>query len=209
MKKVINDFMLDESSTCAQVEDEDVKLMLGFKQGDNSCFETLLDKYHNSIINFIYRFIGDKAGAEDLAQEVFLRVYRSAKTYLPKAKFSTWIYIIAKNLALNELRRKESHKTSSLQESISCEETDMPRQFCDDRASAVMGLEKQDLIEAVKKAINSLPDNQKVAVILRRYQDFSYEEIAKVIGCSVSAVKSLLNRAKKALKEKLITDVEK
>jgi RNA polymerase sigma-70 factor (ECF subfamily) len=189
--------------------DEDVKLMLRFKQGDNSSFEALLDKYHNPIINFIYRFIGDKAESEDLAQEVFLRVYRSVKTYVPKAKFSTWIYIIANNLALNELRRRELHKTSSLDEVISYEEGDLPRQVSDQRPIALRELEKQDLIDAVRRAINSLPDNQKVAVILKKYQDFSYEEIAKVIGCSVSAVKSLLNRSKEALKEKLINYVEK
>lgn len=183
--------------------DEDVELMLKFKQGDNAAFETLLDKYQNPIINFIYRFIGDKIEAEDLAQEVFLRVYRCAKTYLPKAKFSTWIYKISKNLALNELRRKKSAKASSLDETISSEKGELPRQVADDKPSAPMDLERQDLVGAVKKAIDSLPTNQKTAVILRRYEDLSYEEIAKIMGCSVSAVKSLLNRAKAALKEKL------
>ena len=82
--------------------DEDVKLMLKFKAGDRSAFEALLDKYHAPIINFIYRFLGDKTESEDFAQEVFLRIYRSASNYTPQAKFSTWIYRIAKNLALNE-----------------------------------------------------------------------------------------------------------
>lgn len=191
--KVSSDFMLDE----------DVHLMLKFKAGDNSSFEALLDKYHRPIINFLYRFVSDRIEAEDLAQEVFLRVYRSAKTYVPKAKFSTWIYIIAKNLALNELRRRKSHRASSLDETIPSEEGEMPRELPGHSPSALTELEKQDLIEAIKKAIDTLPDNQKTAVILRRYEEFSYEEIAKIMGCSVSAVKSLLNRAKVTLKEKL------
>lgn len=191
--QVSGDFMLDE----------DVRLMLKFKAGDNASFEALLDKYHRPIINFLYRFVGDKIEAEDLTQEVFLRVYRSAKTYAPKAKFSTWIYVIAKNLALNELRRRKSHRASSLNEIVPSEEGEIPRELPGYSPTVLTELEKQDLIEAVKKAIDTLPDNQKTAVILRRYEEFSYEEIARVVGCSVSAVKSLLNRAKVALKEKL------
>lgn len=183
--------------------DEDVKLMLKFKEGDKAGFEALLDKYQSPIINFIYRFIGDKQEAEDLAQEVFLRVYRSSKSYTPKAKFSTWIYIIAKNLVLNELRRRKTHQASSLDEMVSCEETELPKQIPSPKPSALMELEIQDLIGAVRNAIGALPENQKTAVILRRYEGFSYAEIAGIMGCSVSAVKSLLNRAKEALKDKL------
>ncbi|MFZ2602494.1 MAG: sigma-70 family RNA polymerase sigma factor, partial [Candidatus Omnitrophota bacterium] len=139
--KVSGDFMLDE----------DVRLMLKFKEGDNVSFEALLDKYHRPIINFLYRFVGDKIEAEDLAQEVFLRVYRSAKTYVPEAKFSTWIYVIAKNLALNELRRRKSHRASSLDETVPSGEGEMPRELPDHSPSVLTELEKQDLIEAVKK----------------------------------------------------------
>ena len=183
--------------------DEDVKLMLKFKAGDRSAFEALLDKYHAPIINFIYRFLGDKTESEDFAQEVFLRIYRSASNYTPQAKFSTWIYRIAKNLALNELRRKKTQKTSSIEETVSTEEGERQRQFPDDKPSALQELERQDLIDAVRKAIDPLPPNQKTAVILSRYEGLSYEEIAEVIGCSVSAVKSLLSRAREALKERL------
>ena len=137
-----------------------------------------------------------------MAQNVFLNVYRSAKTYVPKSKFSTWIYVIARNMAFNELRRRRNRRESSLEETVSSEEGDLPRQIADNsKPSASGALEKQDLINAVKRAIDSLLDNQKTAVILRRYENFSYEEIAIVIGCSVSAVKSLLSRAKTALKK--------
>lgn len=193
--------MADRPSTF--LEDEDVKSMLRFKEGDGSAFEALLDKYHAPIINFIYRFIGDEQESEDLAQEVFLRIYRCASNYTPQAKFSTWIYRIAKNLTLNELRRKKIQKTSSLEGMIQTEEGELKKQFSDDKPSSLQELERQDLIDIVRKAIDSLPPNQKTAVILSKYEGLSYEEIAKVIGCSVSAVKSLLSRARDALKKRL------
>ncbi len=183
--------------------DEDIKLMLKVKGGDNSAFEVLLSKYHRAIINFIYRFIYDKDEAEDLASEVFLRIYRARKNYTPRAKFSTYIYQIAKNLALNELRRKGSHKESSLDEILLREDFRIGKHLVDNKPSALIELEKEEIILAVKRAIDSLPKNQKMAVVLRRYDELSYEEIARIMGCSVSAVKSLLNRAKITLKEKL------
>lgn len=186
------------------LQDEGAVLMLKFKEGDTAAFEFLIEKYHHPIINFIYRLIGDKAEAEDLAQEVFLRVYRSAKGYIPKAKFSTWVYKIAKNLALNELRRKKLHRLFSLEGMLSTEDGEIPLQQIDNNhTDSRAELVKQDLINAVKKAIDCLPVNQKLAVILRRYDGLLYSEIAKVIGCSESAVKSLLNRAKENLKEQL------
>ena len=205
---MMRDFILDESRTCGQVRDEDVQLMLKFKQGEISAFEALLDKYHNPIINFVYRFIGNKQESEDLAQEVFLRVYRSSQNYKPKAKFSTWIYRIAKNLVLNELRRRRTHNVSSLDEMVSFEEEELPKQISNNKPSALVELEKKDLTVAVRKAIDSLPANQKMAVVLKRYDELPYVEIAKILGCSVSAVKSLLNRAKVSLKEKLSSYVQ-
>lgn len=186
------------------IQDADAGLMLKFKKGDKAAFELILDKYHNKIINFIYRFIGDKPEAQDLAQEVFLRVYRFAHAYTPEAKFSTWIYKIARNLALNELRRRKLHRLFSLEAAFSTEKGEISFPQIDDGNIGVRGeLERRDLINAVKKAIDCLPVNQKLAVVLRRYDDLPYSEIAKVIGCSESAVKSLLNRAKETLKEKL------
>lgn len=192
------------TDTSNYLSDDDVILMLKFQQGDNSAFEQLLEKYHAPIINFIFKFIADRFEAEDLAQNVFLSIYRSQKTYVPRAKFSTWIYTIARNLALNELRRKRNRKESSLEETIENEGGNMQKQRADNNvSSAAKELEKQELAGIVKEVIDSLPQHQKTAVILRRYENFSYDEIARVIGCSVSAVKSLLSRAKSALKEGL------
>ena len=188
------DFMLDE----------DVQLMLKFKTGDNSSFEAILEKYHSPLINFFYRFVGDKIEAEDLAQEAFLRIYRYRHNYKPKAKLSTWIYCIAKNIALNELRRRATHRAASLEETIDAEDSEIKIQFADTTQNLPsQELEKKELENIIKKAIDSLPIHQKTAIILRRFEEFSYEEIAQIMKCSISAVKSLLNRAKENLKEKL------
>ncbi len=182
--------------------DPDVILMLKFQQGDKLAFGELLDKYKKPVINIIYRLIQDRAEADDLAQEVFIRVYNSEKSYRPTAKFSTWIYAITRNICLNELRKRK--RLVSLDETISTEDGELKREFADFHASSPYEeASKQELQELVKEAIESLPINQRMVVILRRYEQLSYEDIAKTMSCSVSAVKSLLNRAKESLKEKL------
>ena len=183
------------------LKDDDVELLLRFKYGDISSYEELLDKYQSPIINFLYRITGDKTEAEDLAQEVFLKVYNSRVKYTPRAKFSTWIYTIAKNTALNEIRRKKGifHLFKKDLNKEGAEE-----EIPDNRNPSVLNeLEKKDVEKIVKNEINSLPQNQKITVILSKYDNLSYEEIAQVMNCSVSSVKSLLNRAKISLKGKL------
>lgn len=183
--------------------DPDVILMLKFKGGNKAAFEELLDKYQKPIINFIYRLIQDRSEADDLAQEVFIKVYNAADNYKPIAKFSTWIYTIARNLCLNKLRERK-RKVVSLDEDIPTNEGGVKREIAQVKEdSPYESASKHELQEMVKQAINSLPDNQRMAVILRRYQLLSYEEIAKTMHCSVSAVKSILNRAKESLKDKL------
>ena len=185
------------------LSDPDVILMLRFQEGDKAAFEQLLDKYQKPIINFIYRMIQDRSESDDLAQEVFIKVYNAADSYKPIAKFSTWVYTIARNLCLNKLRERR-RKIVSLDADISTKEGEIKREIAQVKEDTPYeGASKHELQEIVKEAINSLPDNQRMAVILRRYQLLSYEEIAKTMNCSVSAVKSILNRAKESLKDKL------
>ncbi len=185
------------------ISDPDVILMLEFKKGNKASFETLMHKYFSRIYNFIFRLLADHQLAEDLTQEVFIKVYNSASRYQPQAKFQTWIYTIAKNLSLNELRKLKKI-AYSLEESTQGEENEFTKQF-EDKTTVLpdQKLEQKELIQAIQQAIASLPGNQQMAVILRRYENLTYEDIAKALNCSVSAVKSLLSRAKVNLKIKL------
>lgn len=191
------------------LSDPDVELMLKFKKGDKLAFDKLIGKYHKPVINIIYRMIQDAHEADDLAQEVFIRVYNSAKSYKPEAKFFTWIYKITRNVCLNELRRRKK-KFISLDEEVFTEDDELKREIADTQIdSPYQDAYKTELQEVVKEAIESLPENQRMAVILRRYEDLSYEDIAKTMDCSVSAVKSLLNRAKESLKDKLMSYIRR
>lgn len=187
------------------LSDPDVRLMMEFQKGDKASFEALLRKHFPRVLNFIYRYTGGRETAEDLAQEVFIRVYKSAADYRPQSKFQTWVFTIARNLSLNELRRNaHKPKTVSLDETFSSQEGELKRQVEDPSSAApdqaVLHREKAG---AVKAAVDALPENQRVAVLLRRYEGFSYEEIARTMNVSVKAVKSLLSRAKENLRIKL------
>lgn len=188
------------------LDDPDVALMLKCQKGDKLAFEQLLDKYKSAVINTIYRFIGDKIEAEDLSQEVFLKIYNSRKSYKPSAKFKTWLFRITVNLCLNQIRdrKKYTRQTVYLDQAIEDEEGTHPKEFEDTRQETPSdSLLKQELEAVVRRAVNALPQNQKMVVILSRYQELSYEEIAKTMRCSVLSVKSLLFRAKENLRESL------
>lgn len=183
--------------------DPDIRLMLAFKDGDKAAFEELMRKYFPRVLNFIYRFVGSREIAEDLTQEVFIRVYQNARQYDPKAKLQTWLFTIAKNLSLNELRRHRN-KMVSLDSHLQTPESSMPRQVEDARSvGADQAVIQEEKSAAVRQAIQTLPENQRMAVILRRYEQLSYEEIAQAMRLSEKAVKSLLNRAKENLKNAL------
>ncbi|MBT8372646.1 MAG: sigma-70 family RNA polymerase sigma factor [Deltaproteobacteria bacterium] len=185
------------------LSDLDVQLMLEVKEGNKKAFETLMQKYYPRILNFIYRFVGNKATAEDLTQEVFLRVYKSARRYKPRSKFQTWLFTIAKNIGLNELRRSKK-LTLSLDEMFDSGEKEVKKEIEDPHVTSpdeeIIQMEKTTEIRA---AINDLPENQRIAVILKRYEGFSYAEIAATLKVSDKAVKSLLSRAKENLKNRL------
>ncbi len=183
--------------------DTDVQLMLEFQKGDKVSFEKLMDKHYKRVMNLVYRFVGDKEIAEDLTQDVFIKVYKNAHLYKPKAKFQTWLYQIVKNACINVLRRQK-HSTASLDEDFEVKDNPHKRELADsDSLNPSETIDQKERAATVKEAIASLPENQRLAVTLRRYEQLSYEDIAQTMKCSVKAVKSLLSRAKVNLKEKL------
>jgi RNA polymerase sigma-70 factor (ECF subfamily) len=196
-------FLVSLDKTNPYLSDPDVCLMLKFKEGDKASFEALMRKYFPRLLNFIYRYVSSREIAEDLTQEVFIRVYRSGPYYEPRAKFQTWVFTIARNLSLNELRRNK-YQTVSLDEAVSSEDGEVRRQIEDPHSeSPDFDMLRKEKVAAVKAAIGDLPESQRVAVLLRRYEQFSYEEIAQTMNVSVKAVKSLLSRAKESLRNTL------
>src|SRR5687768_13009138 len=184
--------------------DPDAALMLRVKTGDVAAFEELVEKYKQPVVNLLARTLGDAGEAEDLAQNVFVQVYKSAGRYQATARFSTWLFTIARNLCLNEIRRRARHPVSPLEESPGwASEDNPPRQFEDvktDSASAV--LLQDELVRKIEEALAGLPENQRTALLLFR-EEVSYEEIAGVLHCSLSATKSLIHRARETLKSRL------
>ena len=192
--------------------DPDVALMLTLKAGDESAFTELVHRHQARVITLIYRFVGNEAEAEDLAQEVFLRVYRTRERYQPKARFSTWLYRIAANISLNALRSRSRRRSISVPLACDSEETQEGKtsEHVADHRLLTPGarMEHSEVREQIRGAVDQLPESQKVAVILNKYEEMSYEDIAAVMGCSTMAVKSLLARARSNLREKLQYYVE-
>ena len=185
--------------------ESDVDLMLRVKGGDHEAFRELIERHQRAVINVIHRAIGDAWEAEDLAQRVFIQVFRSASRYKPTAKFTTWLFTITHNTILNERRRRARHAAESLEAMArQDDEAVAGLQLADERApNPAREVAERELQERIQKAIEQLPEAQRTAVILCRFEGLAYEEIAEVLGCSVSAVKSLLHRARQTLKEQL------
>lgn len=173
--------------------------MLEFQNGSARSFEALMIKYYPRVLNFIARFGIDPHAAEDLTQEVFLKVYNYAAQYRPRAKFQTWLLTMVRNAALNAIRDQRKN-AFSLDEDRETEEGTMGHQAAHpDQINAREELIGRERAKAVQDAIAALPENQRWAVLLKRYENMSYEEIAQTMNCSEKAVKSLLNRAKESL----------
>jgi RNA polymerase sigma-70 factor (ECF subfamily) len=192
----------NESSRPARTEEdtEDVRLMGLVGAGDASAFEQLVERHQRLVVGTVSRMLGNNSDAEDIAQQVFVRVWKSAKRYVPRAKFTTWLLKITRNLVFNELRRRSRHPQVPLQTEAEEEE----RPIRDEHAVAPdASLLEQELQKAIDSAIADLPEAQRLAVILRRYKELSYEEIAETLDQSVSAVKSLLFRARTELRTSL------
>ena len=184
--------------------DPDAALMLRVKQGDCTAFAELVDKYKQPVMNLVYRMLRDMAEAEDLAQNVFVQVYKAADRYQVNSKFSTWLFTIARNFCLNEIRRRSRHPTESLDLPHPEQEDQLLHQFEDKKTfSPPESLLHGELEEKIQEAVAELPENQRLAILLCRQNELSYEDITKVIGCSVSATKSLIHRGRETLKQKL------
>jgi RNA polymerase sigma-70 factor (ECF subfamily) len=179
---------------------EDIRLMELIGGGDDGAFEQLVERHQRLVIGTVGRMLGSGSDAEDIAQQVFVRVWKNAKRYEPRAKFTTWLLKITRNLVFNELRRRSRHPQVPLQSDTDEEE----RPLKDEQAVAPdASLLEHELQQAIDAAIANLPETQRMAVVLRRYEELSYEEIAEALEQSVSAVKSLLFRARTELRESL------
>jgi RNA polymerase sigma-70 factor (ECF subfamily) len=182
-------------------EDPDARLMVLAGQGDRSAFRTLVDKYQGPLTNFLHHLVLDQAEAEDLAQDVFLRIHKASGRYRPEAKFSTWLYRIATNRALNALKARRRRPTASLDA--------MEEWGGADQVPAAAGqrpdreLERDEIVRAVGRALRRLPERQRMAVVLQRFEGLSYEEIGEALSVSAEAVDSMLRRAKAVLRDAL------
>ena len=190
-----------ESSLADNDEASDVALMLRVRDGDLEAFETLVTRHQHSVVGTAAKMLGGTADAEDIGQQVFMRVWKHAARYQPSAKFTTWLMTITRNLVFNELRRRRR----SQQVFMDADEGDTIRhQFVDEQAAAPSEeMLDPELHEAIDSAIASLPEAQRLAIVLRRYEGMPYEEIAEVLKTSVPAVKSILFRARAELKARL------
>lgn len=181
--------------------DYDAELMLRVKEGDGASFGILLEKHRSPVVHFLYRMVQNQSIAEELGQEVFLRVYRSRSTYEPTAKFRTWLFRIATHLALNSIRDGKNERS---QERLDGDSSDMPvRQISDRKPSVEQSMVYQARLDEVRKAIATLPEKQRAAVLMHKYEEMEYSQIAKSLNCSESAVKSLLFRAYETLRARL------
>ena len=182
----------------------DAALMLRVKGGDMRAFEELVNKYKQPVMNVIFRTLRDQTEAEDLAQNVFVQVFKSAHRYQVTAKFSTWLFTIARNLCLNEIRRRSRHPAESLETSQTESDDHPARQFEDVKTfSPTENVLHAELENKVQIALDELPENQRTALLLCRQEELSYDDISEVLGCSLSATKSLIHRARETLKLKL------
>ncbi len=182
----------------------DADIMLRVKEGDQSAFDYLVQKYRRPMVSFMYRMARNAAAAEDLAQEVFLRVYRSRETYEPSAKFTTWLYRIATNLAVNHARDTR-HERPEVQVSLDepDDDTGTTLEVPDASMNAEQMIVRRERMLAIRRKVEALPEQQRLAVIMHKYQQMDYKQIADVLKKSESATKSLLFRAYETLREQL------
>ena len=194
-----------ETSTQLALRDPDIRLMLRVREDQPGAFEELVELYQHRLVAVMNHLVGNAAEAEDLAQEVFLRVYRARKKYRPRSKFSTWLFTIANNLALNALRARQRKPVVPLPIQDSGPLGPRPaEQIVRDRGSGPMQrIQRQELAAIVRQALEGLNERQRMAVVLNKFEDMNYAEIAEVMDLTTKAVKSLLSRARMNLRTAL------
>ena len=184
---------------------EDIRLMQLVAAGDTAAFESLIERHQALVAGTVARMLGSNAEVEDITQQVFIRVWRSAGRYVARAKFTTWLLKITRNLVFNEMRRAKRHPHVPVQVDPEADELPLKDEVTETPDANLLQTELQ---RAIETAITQLPETQRMALVLRRYEDLSYEEIADVLDLSLPAVKSLLFRARTELRERLKTYLE-
>ena len=179
---------------------EDVRLMRLVSRGDTSAFEELIERHQALVAGTVARMLSSNSDVEDIAQQVFIRVWKSARRYVPRAKFTTWLLKITRNLVFNELRRTKRHAHVPLQSEPGAED---PPVKDETNLAPDTSLLESELQRTIEEAILQLPETQRLALVLRRYEQMSYEQIAEVLDLSVPAVKSVLFRARSELRARL------
>jgi RNA polymerase sigma-70 factor (ECF subfamily) len=183
------------------IADLDTQLMVLVQRDDDSSFATLLDRNRSLVVNYLARMVANRAIAEELAQDVFIRVYRSRRTYEPTAKFSTWLYRITTNVALNHFRdEKRTQNNISLDMQDAAQ---LRREACDHAPLVEDLLVREVALRQIRRAVRALPPKQRAAVIMHKYEGMDYVQISGVLGCSPSAVKALMFRAYETLRTRL------
>lgn len=182
------------------MEEWETKIMSDVAEGNLTEFREIVEFYKRPLINFITRFIGDKTEAEDIAQDVFLKVFKAARHYRPESKFKTWLFTIASNICLNHIR--DNKNRPQIMDTFELNEAGFlaiaPDNYCPEKI-----YENKEIIKVIRNAIRYLPKKQRIALLLQKYNGFSYNEISEIMGCSVSAVESLIQRARQNLKKTL------
>jgi len=181
-------------------DDPDIYLITSFQAGDERAFDILYERHHRSVLNVAYRLLGDRDSAEDVAQDVFVKLYQSPKTYRLTARFTTWLYRVTYNACIDQMRKRKRSNSVALEDSS--------ERVVDPAALPETQAESNELAREVMSALAILPENQRIAVVLQMYEGLSYQQIADVMRTSVSAIESLLFRAKQTLKERLSSYVE-
>jgi RNA polymerase sigma-70 factor (ECF subfamily) len=181
----------------------DVELMLALKAGDEDAFTELVDRHRDAVVNLTYRYLGNKSDAEDLAQDVFLKVYRARGSYEPAAKFTTWLYRVAANACLNEVRDRRRRPTFGAAAFDAGESAPMPAADRAGSSSPLEEAERSEMREHVREALAGLPERQRMALVLNKFQGLGYEELADSLEMTVPAVKSLLVRAREGVRRRI------